>query len=166
MFKSKIMKNSSLHISTYKYGDRVTNKFLNELIDILRNCKFDSYLLQCLKYEKGKFFTFLLFDCPMLNKRKETDFDTFDKYLDEEENVIFENINKDCLLISPNYKVLSEKYDYSNISRYFRTQTKKNLIKLLRFIFDNYQENMYLNTHGLGVNYLHFRLDNKPKYYI
>jgi hypothetical protein len=173
MFVSKENKVMSNHVSTYKYGDKVTKKFLNELIDILRQSKFESYTFECKKYKEGEYFSFNLHKSNLLEKRTEADLDTFDEHFNNNkyENVIFENLGKDCLLICPNYKVLDfnksrkKNIDYTNISRYFRTQSKAKLIDLLQLVFNNYKEDMYLSAHGLGVNYLHFRLEYKPKYY-
>ena len=58
-----------------------------------------------------------------------------------------------------------------NISSFLR-RANENQIKSMFFIIHNIvreelkeNKDIYLNTHGTGVPWMHFRIDNEPKYY-
>jgi len=135
--------------------------FKDEFIDILKKCKFKGYMIKCNKYVNDKYFKFVIIKYDYLSYMQ-LDKETYKEYFKKEFNV-FPNISGDTILISPS--PYDDKTDYRSIGPYFRTSTKKTLYKLLECISKNLFEGCYLNTHGLGVSYIHIRIDLKPKYY-
>lgn len=142
-------------------------KFKKELISILRNCKFNAYYFQCDKLNFNKMFTFTLIDAPEL-VNIQCDYKTFDKQLKNTCKVcVFPNLSKNAILIAPNYKIgKNTGVDYRSVAHYFKTSRIPALMKLVEAIGDNIYEGCYLSTSGLGVHYLHVRIENTPKYYV
>jgi hypothetical protein len=105
-----------------------------------------------------------------LNKL-EQDFMSFDKYIRESKNkyaTYFYNLNKDALLIVPiprknkNYTTIKDFIDTASIvqQKHFWFLVAKNILEMLKI-----HDKVYVSTHGMGVYYLHVRIDLTPKYY-
>ena len=142
-------------------------KFKKEFVSILRNCTFSAYYFQCDKLNFNKAFSFTLIDAPELVKIQ-CDYKTFDKQLKNTCKVcVFPNLGKNATLIVPNYKIgKNTGVDYRSIATYFKTAGMAALIRLVEAMGDNVYENCYLSTSGLGVHYLHVRIEDTPKYYV
>jgi len=93
----------------------------------------------------------------------------FNKYLTDSKNVVsFENLRKDCTLVVP---IPRENKKYTSIKLFIDNasvkQQKKFWKRVAKEIRDALIENdkVWVSTHGLGVYYLHVRIDTYPKYY-
>jgi hypothetical protein len=90
------------------------------------------------------------------------------------------NLSGDALLLIPN-KPKGGNYDkYANISNFFKEASISEISELFKAIgifledsinFDcvrllpgNKKHSLYINTHGLGVPWIHVRFDTNPKY--
>ncbi|CAG8805806.1 20175_t:CDS:2, partial [Racocetra persica] len=77
---------------------------------------------------------------------------------------------KDATLIVP---MPHHNLDYKNLSNFTKNAPKEQQIKFWQEVANKLSESLetgtprprWLSTHGLGVPYLHVRIDNKPKYY-
>ena len=82
--------------------------------------------------------------------------------------VSFYNLSKTSLLIIPyprkNKNFISLKDFIDNASKLHQKIFWKNFVILLKKMLKKYKK-IWVNTHGLGVNYFHLRLDTTPKYY-
>lgn len=107
-----------------------------------------------------------------LEKRKEQNYNSFEKYINVSKNkyvTSFYNISKDTMLIVP---IPKQNKSYSTMKDFIdnasETQQKEFWKKVaieLNKMLKSYDK-IYVNTHGLAVNYFHLRLDTSPKYYI
>jgi hypothetical protein len=172
-----------------KYHDdhyQPSNKNNKKLIEDLTNCinentsYYDAYFFET----KGatstnahtKQFEFVLINAKPLHTFCTTNGpspDTFAEYLyclpKEETCCSFMNLGKTSTLISPKY--LGE---YSHIGKFLRNASKHEIHKLWEKITDEYlhvlrvnpTKSRWLSTSGLGVSWLHFRIDDRPKYYV
>jgi hypothetical protein len=98
--------------------------------------------------------------------------ETFGKNLNcsssKETCCIFSNLGNTATLISP-----KDLGDYSHIGKFFRTASKNEIIQLwekiargyLNALRENPTKSLWLSTSGMGVPWLHFRIDEVPKYY-
>jgi hypothetical protein len=94
----------------------------------------------------------------------------FLKYFSQNVNgiVTFDNLQKDALLIVPS--PLVENSDYSHISAFVRNAPNEQLQAFWRQIGKQIKgrisdKKLWVSTSGLGVYWLHVRLDDRPKYY-
>ena len=94
----------------------------------------------------------------------------FKKYIFLEEGAVdFRNLGKDARLVIPTKK--SEQDIYNHLGRFIRLAEEKQLIELFQLVGKTIleeldrQEIVWLNTAGLGVIWLHIRMDKRPKYY-
>jgi len=100
------------------------------------------------------------------------DYSPFNEYFFKPKNkyvTSFSNLSGDSILIIPipnkskyNYTTLKDFIDNAPLKQQkaFWIHVAECIIELLKIV-----DKVYLNTHGLGVYYLHVRLDTKPKYY-
>ncbi len=114
-------------------------------------------------------YEFILKPSPRLDKRNVNE-KAFSKYLDlEDDVVIFDNLGKNAKLVVPTKKQDAE--TYKHISRFLRSapinQVHDLFKKIGQIIFTEISDKdmIWLNTAGLGVIWLHVRLDTVPKYY-
>ena len=81
--------------------------------------------------------------------------------------VVFDNQDKSAVLISPvPYK---ENLDYSNLYTFLKNAPVMQIKTLFQTIAEEIVRSelktVWVSTSGLGVSWLHIRLDKKPKYY-
>lgn len=88
-------------------------------------------------------------------------------------NSVFENLSGSAILVVPNPDVgqRGEK-DYGSFSRFLQNAEDEKVVSLFKVLSDTWLEQLqrgsdykYVSTHGLGVIWLHVRLDQRPKYY-
>ena len=88
----------------------------------------------------------------------------FDKNKDEKYAIGFPNLSGDTILVVPIPRKSNIFYFMSNASEIQKKELwKKVALESKKFLETN--ENIWISTHGLGVNYLHVRICNSPKYY-
>jgi len=99
----------------------------------------------------------------------------FDVASKDESVIAFENLGKDALLIVPcpqdSHRV------YPHLAKFLREGSKKQCHELFRKLAEELEKKierlsvrqnhrpLWINTSGLGVYWLHLRLDSSPKYY-
>lgn len=116
-------------------------------------------------------FEFVLVDSPQLAKVT-SEPDSFRQYFESasqsEEVIAFPNLRKDALLVvpCPTAKISM----YSHMASFIREapeSQKQALWKTLGKVLDQRlnQHSTWVSTSGLGVYWLHIRLDSYPKYY-
>ncbi|MDC8004943.1 hypothetical protein POV27_12850 [Aureisphaera galaxeae] len=82
--------------------------------------------------------------------------------------VVFPNLRKDAILIVPT--PMGETESYSHIGNFVRRAPKEQVDHFWKTVGETYEENIgqnrkWLSTAGLGVYWLHLRIDSRPKYY-
>ena len=94
----------------------------------------------------------------------------FKDYIVAKEQVVdFMNLGKDARLVVPTKK--TDKEIYNHLGRFLRLAEKEQVNEVFKrvgkTIFEELEKQkvIWLNTAGLGVIWLHIRLDTRPKYY-
>ncbi|OEU11463.1 hypothetical protein FRACYDRAFT_192355, partial [Fragilariopsis cylindrus CCMP1102] len=99
---------------------------------------------------------------------------------------VFKNLGGDAILVAPNNWSSSSKLEPSSstssycahLANFIREASEEQIIQMWRLVAETLQERLLLDetstntipiwfsTAGTGVAWLHFRLDNRPKYYL
>ena len=104
-------------------------------------------------------------------KNVQTDLGAFQSYFRPKCNVVsFPNLGGDAQLITP--CPISKSVEYAHLVTFLRTATDTHIHELLmktaqemQFLLLKSCKTIWLSTSGLGVYYLHIRLDSYAKYY-
>jgi len=148
--------------------------FINLVIKILKNCEFKSYFfetppVQINVYDKIQ-FEFVLVDAVRLNNIKSDKY-AFQQYFTSDFTVSFENLGKNALLIVPCPRDMNIINQYAQLATFVREakiDEVYSLLKLTALKMDEVVKKnkpIWLSTSGLGVYWLHMRIDTFPKYY-
>jgi hypothetical protein len=147
------------------------NAFLNSL---LANSSFAAYFWETPPITLSTInrnFEFVLVDCLALQKVNSNPH-AFKKYFtsvsDKEEIIFFSNLGKNAILVVP--CPLIEYSVYTHIANFVRNAPSSQQIALWQNVGKVLQQNLnekplWVSTSGLGVYWLHIRLDSYPKYY-
>lgn len=150
--------------------------FMCTLFNILRQFDAPTYFWECVPVDSKsihhKPFEFVLISADI---PRYADPSAFQQHFSDHCSVVsFLSLHKDTLLIVPCPKKKMSA-DYSSLGTYIRQNNQVMLMQCLD-LFKIVGEQMdallhkkkriWLNTHGLGISWLHIRLDTKPKYYL
>ncbi|MDX1404656.1 MAG: hypothetical protein R3192_08960 [Woeseiaceae bacterium] len=110
---------------------------------------------------------FVLVDAPMLDAMAQ-DEAPFRAYFKEDRIASFPSLGGDALLIAPS--PAGESTDYAHLAAFLRTAGEDQVQALWREVGIHVaaelgERPLWLSTSGLGVAWLHIRLDSRPKYY-
>ncbi|MGN8224277.1 DUF6940 family protein [Gracilimonas sp. BCB1] len=100
---------------------------------------------------------------------KSPDFETFSSYFKAEQDVVsFRNLGNDAQLIAP--CPIDGQSGYAHIGTFIREAPKSQIQNLWKRTGEEMlgaieNEPLWLSTSGLGVFWLHIRIDSVPKYY-
>lgn len=97
----------------------------------------------------------------------------FEQYFEEEELVVnFENLGKNAVLVVPCPSPLYTE-GYKHLGQFIRNAPSAQWDALWKMVGEKVQAHVegnqlpvWLSTSGLGVHWLHVRLDEQPKYYV
>lgn len=93
----------------------------------------------------------------------------FQEYFKTDQAVVsFRNLNKKSLLIAPCPEL--DKDFYAHLSRFVRRVSEAQIHAFWQAVGDAFEDMLdeqwrWLSTSGLGVYWLHVRIDDRPKYY-
>lgn len=161
----------------------------NELIQILSDSvtsKYKAVFWECNSVTKASLdstpIQFVIIDAPTLAERRcdpEPFLEHFQK-CDRGENVVlsFENLGKDAMLVVPcPGNSSSSRYPryMTHLASFHRGASKEHVAELWKKVGDSMlnrikaeadpDHKFWLSTSGLGVSWLHVRIDDVPKYY-
>ena len=91
-----------------------------------------------------------------------------DKNKDEKYAISFPNLSGDTILVVP---VPRKGKSFVNLFKFYKNSSEIQKKELWKKVAEQAKEflktndNIWISTHGLGVNYLHVRICNNPKYY-
>lgn len=181
----------TLHFKCYKENKPLTMKDAFELLGNVNNnlveCKsFISILtktIQSVSFKSFFFemppinsslmsrqFEFVIIDAPEFENKSAEPSD-FKEHMQKGKKVVsFENLRKDAILVVPCGTKAS---GFMDLNSFLTNATKSQIISfwkevaknLLFKVENNPDKKIWCSTSGLGVSWLHFRIDNKPKYY-
>lgn len=135
-------------------ASRIKRRFFYETAPITTsmNTKYDAKWIESEKLQKLK-----------------QNYRNFSKYFKKHKDVVsFINLSKTALLVVPvprkgkNYTTLKDFMD--NASKSQQKMFWKHAASVIRSMLKKYDK-LWVSTHGLGVPYLHLRVEVEPKYY-
>lgn len=172
-------------ISIFSHGKRVTYSEVIELwqqdesfrsffISLLETAPFSAYFWETPPITlatANREFEFVLVDSPSLAKTT-SEPDSFQEYFaetsEDEQIITFENLGNDALLIvpCPRGKIST----YTHIASFIREASLSQKHALWQTVGKQICQRLndhplWVSTSGLGVSWLHVRLDSYPKYY-
>lgn len=128
----------------------------------------------------SKQFEFVLVNSEQLHRFVQSrghDYDVFSEYLDHGgtslcTSVSFLNLDRTSTLIAPR-AIQPSKYMYTHLGQFMRYAPKEEVIDFWQLVLKKYNDSLdgginrrvWLSTSGMGVAWLHMRIDNRPKYY-
>jgi len=113
-------------------------------------------------------FEFVLVNSSSLKMIKAED-QSFNKYFESNKKVVsFSNLRKDAELIVPTR--ISNHTEYAHLAKFVRSAGEQQILEFWKCVVQIYKDKIeeelkWLSTSGLGVHWLHVRVDSKPKYY-
>lgn len=155
----------------FLYLLRDSSAFRHFYNERLANCDFDAFLWENKPIAETNMDQ--LYECTLIYNtylsRCSPDQQTFRQYFDaNEEAVSFPNLGGDARLIAP-CPLRSPNY-YTHIGAFVRNAPDTQLDALWRITGEQMLNAIgkyprWLSTNGLGVSWLHVRIDRRPKYY-
>ena len=150
-------------------NDRIFRKFFS---DLLANSPFKAYRWETppvTSANQDQPFEFILYSSGHLDRQP--DVMTFAKYFsdgDPSPIVVFENLGKDATLVVP--KKETQDLAYVHLASFLRQapESQKDALwsEVSKAMLKKLNNNpLWLNTAGMGVAWVHIRLDTRPKYY-
>lgn len=145
--------------------------FRNFFSSILRNSYFQAYFWETHPITSNTLnrdFEFVLVESSRLTSI-EADDTSFRKHINVDNAVVsFMNLGKDAKLVVPTLK--SDKSHYNHLAGFIRNCPEYQIDEFLKVIANEYEQlisekPLWLSTAGLGVYWLHVRIDSHPKYY-
>lgn len=145
--------------------------FINKFIAILRNVDFEGYFLEIAPSDR--LFEFTLVNAPRFRNIRANPAPFRNKLKDCDKGVdvvSFMNLSGTSELLVP-CPIVKDKEVYAHISNFVRYAPTEQIHSLLKEIpvqvdiLRSHYNPIWVNTHGLGVYWLHLRLDSVPKYY-
>jgi len=146
-------------LKSKEYTDTFKYKLIYELINI----PYKAYFWECDQVNMKKPFRFAVYESKTLSKRIQ-DNNAFDGKIDCYKNVIkFPSLSKDMNLISPCNK--NKNSNYTSLATFSRTAPLKQQISFWVKVGNSIKEDDWISTSGLGVSWLHLRIEKYPTYY-
>ena len=174
-----------INSSDNNYKNRNDKSYLQEFINLIHQStsQYDAYFFETkgtsLQNANDKQFEFVLVDSEHLSSISRISGPTpevFQEHLDclpsSDTCCAFPNLGNNAILISPKDSHI-ENRDYSHIGSFMRNASQDEIYQFWRKVVREYldalqrspSKSLWLSTSGLGISWLHFRIDNRPKYY-
>lgn len=150
---------------------RVNEKFRAFWSNSLREVPFDSYCWECppvTTQSSARSFECVFVSSPLLDEMP-PDPEPFAEYFHPECSfVTFESLGRDALLVAP--CPAAQGGNFAHLARFIASATDAQISALWRGVGEALDGRIdsdptWLSTAGLGVSWLHVRLDTRPKYY-
>jgi len=138
---------------------------------ILSESSFQAFFWEVKPTDKSQLsspFQFVLVNSSSLIKI-DADKSSFQNHLNQNETVVaFENLGKDAVLIVPT--PLVKESTYAHLATFTRSAPQNQIVDFWKRVGLEYknkigEQTKWLSTAGLGVYWLHVRVDSRPKYY-
>jgi hypothetical protein len=145
-------------------------EFRRAWIQALRGITFASYCWECPPIsarDLNRPFECVFIDSPLLTRAR-ADPDPFREHFAPGVDVVgFASLGKDAWLIAP---CPQAEVDCTHLARFMATAGEESAVALWRAVGEALRARvaatpLWLSTAGLGVSWLHVRLDSRPKYY-
>jgi len=176
---------SALHwASLLSFNNYRSSELANELtLVIVNTCPYDAFFFETKgvssKNASEKQFEFILVNSNSLKKASANpDRSSFEEHLNSKKCKMttacsFWNLSGSSKLIAPRQQSGKPLKTYSHLALFLRGASEKERVQMWGLVGYEYlnimkewkDKTVWLSTAGLGVSWLHFRLDNRPKYY-
>ena len=145
--------------------------FRNFYNDLLAEAPYEAFFWEMppvTSSTKHRAFEFVLTDSPALAGVQTEAHNFAEHFRDDAEVVTFSNLGKDALLVVP--CPVATHSAYSHLATFVRHAPASQIHALWQAVGKAMEKHLgqipvWLNTSGLGVHWLHIRLDTDPKYY-
>jgi hypothetical protein len=153
------------------YNLKTSIDFRAYFIELLKNCPFEAYFWEVKPITSNNLeddFEFVLVDTTSFSTRK-ADQSSFQKYFSTDKYVVsFPNLRGDAQLVVP--ASLGEENTYLHLANFVRQAPEKQVDAFWQLVGKTFEQKIgeqpkWLSTAGLGVSWLHVRIDSTPKYY-
>ncbi|MBC7864008.1 MAG: hypothetical protein IAF38_13615 [Bacteroidia bacterium] len=150
---------------------RGSDKFERFFSDLLSASPYEAYFWEVKSVSLDRLddkFEFVLVNSPILAKIN-ADNSSFVNYFGKNKFVTsFFNLSGDSRLIVP--VEMSDSTNYSHLSKFVRNAPTKQVEAFWKTVGEEFGKSIgvqkkWLSTSGLGVHWLHVRIDERPKYY-
>jgi hypothetical protein len=154
-------------------------QFRDLFIDTLVECPYDAFFFECVPVDGSSVdsrpFEFVLVESDELMRFRTPDLHSFEKHFRAQRGkpvAVFGNLRRDARLVVPQ-PIAEDKSLYIHFKSFITSADRKQKHQLLIDVARTMQtrlserprDKVWLSTSGLGVPYLHVRLDDHPKYY-
>ncbi|MGH1366885.1 MAG: DUF6940 family protein [Calditrichia bacterium] len=152
-------------------GLRDSEDFTKSFIEVLQNSPFKGYFWEVRPITRSRLdepFEFVLVEGNMLTKLT-TDTTAFREYFEDGSSVkAFANLGADAQLIVP--AQLGNIASYAHLAAFVRNAPESQVVEFWQQVATEYDKFIgdqvkWLSTAGLGIYWLHVRIDSRPKYY-
>jgi len=157
--------------------EKPSSPLVQSLIAEMSTLSYDAFYFECIPARSDKLeetvFEFALINAPRLSSAS-VDTETFEEHFDGSEILSFDNLGRDATLVVPGPKAASGLADYEHIARFIRSNepiVKAQAQRIWKSVASAVclrllsKKVVYVSTDGSGVSYLHFRVEDTPKYY-
>ncbi|MDJ0957779.1 MAG: hypothetical protein QNI91_13010 [Arenicellales bacterium] len=147
-------------------------KFRSWFTQQLKETPMDAYFWEAPPVTRKSFardFEYVLINAPSLSRFQPDPLAFGDQFNDAaSEIVVFRNLGRDAILVAP--VPLKRDNDYAHLAAFLRSAPKTQIDALWKGVFKTLahvltDKPVWVSTSGLGVAWLHIRLDSIPKYY-
>jgi len=159
-----------------------SNRAAKDLIDVLKASKYKAFFWETkgvtAQNASTKNFEFVMVDAPSLFSfaDKNPNPSAFAKQLDgcAKDGCQFSNLGGDASLIAPRKLPNVALHAYSHLAAFIEKAPPSQIAKVLQLAAQAYHKRLlqkdntkpvWFSTSGMGIAWLHFRLDSRPKYY-
>ena len=147
------------------------DEFINWYNQLLADCPFDAFFWENKPITNENLED--IYECTLVKSstlsKVSTESKTFDSYFDDAKNAVsFSNLGGDAKLVAP--CPVSNRKIYTQIGSFVREAPDDQILDFWQLVGNEMinhikQEPRWLSTSGLGVYWLHVRIDLVPKYY-
>jgi len=150
---------------------KTSEEFVDEWIEALRESEYDAYFWEVGPANSHRLnlpIEFVLVESTSLLQLKPDRY-TFDQHFQKGRPVVsFPNLGGDAQLVVPS-PIASDLNTYAHLANFVRKAPHDQVVSFWMSVADNYErligvETKWLSTAGLGVSWLHVRIDSRPKY--
>ena len=145
---------------------KTSNEFINVFIEALQESEYEAYFWEVGPVNNSRLneqLEFVLVNSSSLLKLKPDRY-TFDQHFQKGRPVVsFPNLGGDAHLVVPS-PISSDLTTYAHLANFVRNAPRDQVVSFWMSVADNYErligdETKWLSTAGLGVSWLHVRID-------
>jgi len=150
---------------------KTSQSFIHFYNDLLKNSKFEAFFWEVKPVTQDTLqdpFEFVLVNSTALKSIKADNL-SFKKYFVSNKKVVsFPNLGGDAQLIVPTPD--GDITNFSHLANFIRIPYNNTIVEFWEKVATQYEQAIgaqpkWLSTSGLGVHWLHVRIDSRPKYY-